>query len=80
LERIVAKRCAVCHAAKPTQPGFSAAPQGVLLDTPEHVRANAARIEQQAVTTHAMPLGNVTRMTDAERKVLGEWIAAGAKI
>ncbi|MEA2690575.1 MAG: hypothetical protein QOD51_3182, partial [Candidatus Eremiobacteraeota bacterium] len=80
VERIVAKRCAVCHAAKPTQPGFSAAPQGVLLDTPEHVRANAARIEQQAVTTHAMPLGNVTRMTDAERKVLGEWIAAGAKI
>jgi uncharacterized membrane protein len=77
---VVTKRCAVCHAANPTQPGFTAAPQGVLLDTPEHVRANAQRVEQQAVTTHAMPLGNVTHMTDAERKLLGEWIAAGANI
>jgi uncharacterized membrane protein len=80
VEPVVTKRCAVCHAAKPTQPGFNAAPQGVLLDTPERVRANAQRIEQQAVSTHAMPLGNVTGMTDAERKLLGDWIAAGARI
>jgi uncharacterized membrane protein len=80
VEPIVAKRCAVCHAAKPTQPGFDAAPQGVLLDTPEHVRANAARVQQQAVATHAMPLGNVTHMTGAERDLLDAWIAAGAKI
>jgi uncharacterized membrane protein len=39
---------------------------------------NAARVEQQAVTTHAMPLGNVTGITDAERATLGAWIAAGA--
>ncbi len=75
---IVAQRCAVCHAARPTQPGFAAAPQGVLLDTPEHVRMNAQRIEQQAVATHAMPLGNVTHMTDAERAALGAWVRAGA--
>ena len=50
-------------------------PLGVLLDTPEHVRANAARIDAQAVATHAMPLGNVTHMTDAERATLGAWIA-----
>ena len=77
---IVARRCAVCHAAEPTQPGYSAPPQGVLLDTPAHVRANAQRIEQQAVATHAMPLGNVTHMTDAERATLGAWIASGANI
>jgi uncharacterized membrane protein len=77
---IVARRCAVCHAAKPTQPGFSTAPQGVLLDTPEHVRANAQVVYQQAVATHAMPLGNVTHMTDGERAVLGAWVAAGAKL
>jgi uncharacterized membrane protein len=77
---IVAQRCAVCHAAQPRQPGFTAAPQGVLLDTPEHVRANAKLIQQQAVETHAMPLGNVTNMTDAERATLGAWIAGGAKI
>jgi uncharacterized membrane protein len=78
VQPILAQRCAVCHAAHPTQAGFTAPPEGVLLDTPEHAHMNAARIEQQAVTTHAMPLGNVTGITDAERAMLGAWIAAGA--
>ena len=77
---IVALRCATCHAAKPTQPGFSAPPQGVLLDTPEHLKAHAARVREQAVATHAMPLGNVTHMSERERATLGAWIAEGAKI
>jgi uncharacterized membrane protein len=77
---ILARRCAVCHAANPTQPGFAAAPAGVLLDTPPSIRANAARIDAQAVASHAMPLGNVTHMTDAERTRLGDWIHTGANI
>jgi uncharacterized membrane protein len=76
---IVAARCAVCHAAHPTQPGFSVAPAGILLDTPEHIVANAAQIRAQAVEAHAMPLGNLTNMTDGERATLGAWIDAGAK-
>jgi uncharacterized membrane protein len=32
-----------------------------------------------AVDTHVMPLGNATHMTDAERRLLGTWIAQGAK-
>jgi uncharacterized membrane protein len=76
---IVTQRCAVCHAVHPTQPGFSSAPAGVLLDTPEHIVANAALIRAEAVASHAMPLGNVTNMTDAERATLGAWIDAGAK-
>jgi uncharacterized membrane protein len=76
---IVAERCAVCHAAHPTYAGFTAAPQGILLDTPEHIVANAEQIRAQAVATHAMPLGNVTQITDAERATLGAWIDAGAK-
>jgi len=79
VQQIVSQRCAVCHSTHPTQPGFTTAPQGILLDTPANIAANAANIEKQAVTTHAMPLGNVTGMTDAERAVLGAWIAAGAK-
>jgi uncharacterized membrane protein len=78
VQPILAQRCAVCHAAHPTETGFTAPPEGVLLDTPEHAHMNAARIEQQAVTTHAMPLGNVTGITGAERVTLGAWIAAGA--
>jgi uncharacterized membrane protein len=33
-----------------------------------------------AVDSTAMPLGNVTKMTAAERQVLGRWIDQGAKI
>jgi len=75
---IVAQRCAVCHAAHPTQPGFASAPQGVLLDSPEHIAGNAQRIYAQAVASHAMPIGNITHITDAERATLGRWIGAGA--
>jgi uncharacterized membrane protein len=79
VQQIVSQRCAVCHSTHPTQPGFTTAPEGILLDTPANIAVNAANIEKQAVTTHAMPLGNVTEMTDAERATLGAWIAAGAK-
>jgi uncharacterized membrane protein len=79
VEPIVTRRCAVCHAAKPRQPGLTAPPLGILLDTPEHVRTNARLIYQQAVATHAMPLGNITNITGAERAKLGDWIEAGAK-
>ncbi|HTU68744.1 MAG TPA: urate hydroxylase PuuD [Candidatus Baltobacteraceae bacterium] len=77
---IFAQRCAVCHAAHPTQPGFDVAPAGVLLDTPAHIAANAPRVLAQAVQTQAMPLGNVTGMTQAERTLVGTWIDQGAKI
>ncbi len=77
---IVRARCAACHAAHPAQPGFAAAPAGVLLDTPEHIAANAGRIYAQAVATHAMPLGNVTHITAAERATLGAWIDGGATL
>ena len=47
---------------------------------PRRSRRRRQAIEQQAVQTKAMPLGNVTGMTQAERDVLGRWIAQGAKI
>ncbi|HEV2262380.1 MAG TPA: urate hydroxylase PuuD [Candidatus Rubrimentiphilum sp.] len=79
VQPIFARRCATCHAAHPSQPGYIIAPAGVLLDTPEHIQANAQRIYQQAVVTTAMPLGNITGMTSSERRLIGGWIAAGAK-
>ncbi|MFO1305563.1 MAG: urate hydroxylase PuuD [Burkholderiales bacterium] len=78
VQKIVGERCATCHAGKPTQPGFNEAPKGVLLDTPALIVANAQKINEQAVLTKAMPIGNLTGMTDAERVLLGAWIAAGA--
>jgi uncharacterized membrane protein len=76
--RIVDQRCAACHSQNPTK--VDAAPRGIKLDTPEEIKAQASAIEQQAVQTQAMPLGNVTGMTRAERDLLGRWIAQGARI
>jgi len=78
VQAIVAARCATCHAAKPTQPGFNDAPKGFVLDTPALIVANAQKINEQAVVSRVMPIGNLTGMTDAERATLAAWIAAGA--
>jgi uncharacterized membrane protein len=50
------------------------------MDTPEQIQKLASAIQQQAVDSTAMPLGNATGMTTEERQVLGRWIAQGAKI
>ena len=76
---IVGERCVACHARQPTQPGFATAPGGVMLDTPERVHRDAARIYQQTVQTKAMPLANLTNMTDAERAQIAAWFESGAK-
>lgn len=73
---IIAVRCAVCHAAHPTEPGLTQAPMGIMLDTPARIKAAATAIEKQAVTTQAMPLGNVTHMTAEERALIGQWVNA----
>jgi len=76
---IIDQRCVSCHAQQPTQPGFATAPGGVMLHTPELVSQNAQRIYQQTVQLKAMPLANLTHMTDAERAQIGAWFEAGAR-
>jgi uncharacterized membrane protein len=78
-QAIVEQRCTPCHSETPTNESFTSAPGGVVFDTPEQIVAQAEAIEAQAVETTAMPLGNVTGMTDEERELLGAWIAAGAE-
>jgi uncharacterized membrane protein len=77
---VIAQRCAACHSEAPTFPGLPAAPAGVVLDTPEHIRSQAQRIQTVAVTARTMPPGNVTGMTDDERELLSRWIREGAKL
>ncbi len=77
---IVERRCVTCHSESPTNDQFTTAPAGVTFDTPEQIAARAEAIRAQAVDSHAMPLGNATGMTEAERKALGAWIAAGAPV
>ncbi|MCY1432730.1 hypothetical protein D9M71_487370 [compost metagenome] len=75
---VIQERCTVCHSAKPTSPMFSTAPAGVMFDTPEQIQQMAPKIQAQAVASQIMPLGNITKMTPEERKLIGEWIAKGA--
>ena len=78
VQSIVARRCAGCHAEHPVQEGIAIAPKDVKLDTPERIVASAGKIYEQAVATRAMPIGNLTGMTDAERATIAAWVSAGA--
>ncbi|WP_287028414.1 urate hydroxylase PuuD [Pseudomonas sp. UBA6310] len=77
---VIHERCTVCHSAQPTSPLFSAAPAGVMFDTPQQIQQMAPRIQAQAVTNQIMPLGNITQMTQQERDLIGAWIANGAAL
>lgn len=70
--RLISERCTVCHAATPTQAGFSAAPLGLILETREQITLNAERIAT-TVQTNYMPLGNLTGMTGEERVIISTW-------
>jgi uncharacterized membrane protein len=68
VQTVVAERCATCHSG-------AAAPLGVRLETAAQIDARMDDIERQAVLTQAMPPGNATGMTDAERELLAAWVA-----
>jgi uncharacterized membrane protein len=77
VQLVVEQRCVPCHAANPTQPGFSAAPNGIVLETLDQVRAHLPQVQQQ-LALRAMPLGNLTGMTEAERALVLMWLGHGA--
>ena len=79
VQAVVKDRCVSCHAASPTQAGFTAPPKGVVFDTAEQILNQAVQIHQQTVVSKVMPVGNLTQMTDDERALLDEWFKAGAK-
>jgi len=79
-DAILQRRCVSCHAARPANPSFPEPPNGIVLEDPRRIRALAPRIMVRAVETRTMPLGNLTGMTDAERRTLGAWIAQGAPL
>src|SRR5216684_1067279 len=59
-QAVIAGRCQPCHSAQPTQPGFPAAPNGVMFDTADQIVGRAQQIYEQAIVTKNMPLGNLT--------------------
>ena len=75
--KVVEQRCVACHAATPTQPGFAQAPKGVVLESPEQIGQHAAKIAE-TVASGYMPLGNLTGITEEERRLIATWHAQGA--
>jgi uncharacterized membrane protein len=76
---VMQNRCVACHAAKPIQAGFAAAPAGVMLESADQIRQHAQRIYTQAVQLKAMPIANMTNMTEPERQLIAAWFDSGAK-
>ena len=76
VEPVVAARCLACHSDEPASRMFAEPPSGVTFDTRAEVEARLDRIYEMTVETRAMPLGNLTEMTDEERARLGAWIRA----
>ena len=48
-------------------------------DTEAELRARAAMINQQVWVTRVMPPGNLTNITDAERRLIARWVKGGAQ-
>ncbi|WP_417533721.1 urate hydroxylase PuuD [Marinobacterium stanieri] len=80
VSQVIEQRCTVCHSTSPSFAGFSSAPAGITFDSAEQIKLLSPRIHAQSIATQAMPLGNVTQMTQEERDLLGRWIASGASI
>jgi uncharacterized membrane protein len=79
VKAIIDQRCVACHSATPRQAGFATAPAGVMFDSADQIQQSAEKIYKQVVQTKAMPLANLTNMTDAERAQIAAWYESGAK-
>lgn len=77
INTIMEQRCTACHAAKPTYQGFNQPPKGVLLQTPDQIAQHAVKIAE-TVASGYMPLGNVTNLTEDEKRLVALWFSQGA--
>ncbi len=80
VKSVIDNRCNSCHAIVPTQPGFTAPPKGMIFETPQQIASQALLIHQQTVVTKAMPIGNLTQITEEERALVDKWYKDGANI
>jgi uncharacterized membrane protein len=77
---IIQKRCISCHSSKPTDDVYTAAPNGVMYDTPDNIVKKKDLIMQRVVVTKTMPQNNKTNITEKERDMIRCWIEQGASV
>ncbi len=73
---ISVKHCVMCHGTKPTHESFAEPPKNVVLEAIDDIKRHAALVMSQTFENRAMPPGNQTAMSDAERETLARWIRA----
>lgn len=71
---VITRRCSACHSSHPTL--MQSAPWRLNFDEPGAINRLASDIYRQVVVLQVMPVGNLTRMTHAERAVIGRWYLA----
>ena len=71
VQAVVAQRCVLCH-------GPALQSKNLRFDSADEIARQAQQIYQQTVVLKLMPMNNATRITDAERALIGRWFAAGA--
>ncbi len=71
VQQVMSQRCLMCH-------GEALQQKGVALHTPALLQQHAANVALQ-LRSHAMPMNNLTQMTEAERALVIRWVQEGAK-
>jgi uncharacterized membrane protein len=69
IQPVITTHCLQCH-------GEQVQMKNIRLDSLQAIDSHALGIYQQVVTLKAMPLNNVTQMTDAERHLIKNWYEA----
>jgi uncharacterized membrane protein len=75
ITQLIQVHCTNCHSVAPSQPGFAAAPAGLIIDSAAGLAAQKIRA-LPALYSGYMPLGNFHQMTELERKTLIDWLNA----
>ncbi|ACE85397.1 urate hydroxylase PuuD [Cellvibrio japonicus] len=73
IQKLVQHHCTNCHSNTPTQPGFNAAPAGLVIETLEQLGAQKIRA-LPSIASGYMPLGNFTQLSSEERQQLMDWL------
>ncbi|MCY7290862.1 MAG: urate hydroxylase PuuD [Ferruginibacter sp.] len=77
---IIQNRCISCHSSNPTDDFYTAAPNGVVYETPLQIQNLKEKIMQRVVVTKTMPQNNKTNITQKERDAIRCWIEQGASV
>ena len=73
IQQIVSQHCLQCH-------GAAVQVKNVRLDSPEELQRHALAMYQQVAVLRAMPMNNLTQMSDEERQTVAAWFKAGAPV